>query len=337
MSEAVFSAAAAKPADTQARTFLAGLLLVSVLPAAFFALVGGPLAGNAAIERFADLGTVLGTAHVALTGWFWTDRDYRSHIHTRQRYFYAFPTAVVVVSVTAVYLTGPDGFVVYLALYTLWAYHHFGRQGLGVLSLSAVGTKSGPTSNAERQLCRAAPVAGVLGAIVQIPALAGHEWAEPVRLAGFAAMLGVAAVALAMAARQARRGAPPLRAAMLAMVGLFFLPVYLLPAPYGAAAVGVAHSFQYALIVGYMAASRHRASPQQWRLPLGALVLVYLALYLVLRIEGNDQSTPLLAAATTAWMGIATAHFIADAGLWRLAQPFQRTALRERLPFLFRG
>jgi hypothetical protein len=122
---------------------------------------------------------------------------------------------------------------------------------------------------------------------------------------------------------------------MTAMIGLFFLPVYALPGQYGAAAVGVAHSCQYALIVGCMAATRHPASPRMWTLPLAALALVYLTLYAALDLAVINSSAHMLAAAVTAWMSITVWHFIADADLWRLSRPFQRGAVRERLPFLF--
>jgi hypothetical protein len=302
------------------------LLLVSVAPALGVALAAGSLPGNPGLAAAGNVGWLFGTAHVALTGFLWFDRRYRAHINDQPMYFYAVPAALTLACLAAVYLTGAAGLVVFSAAFTAWLLYHFGRQNWGVLCLAAAGTRSGPATALERQICHWAPVAGVAG-VLSAPG-------EMLHTAGLAAMLAIGAATLAACVQHVRGGAPFLRTAMTAIVGLFFLPVYLLP-QHAIPVIGVAHAYQYALVMGCLAAGRQTTAVRLWVLPLAALTAIYIAAYIgieaLLRVAGPATA----AMALVAWQMVIVWHFLIDADVWRLSRPFQRQAVRESLPFLF--
>jgi len=48
----------------------------------------------------------------------------------------------------------------------------------------------------------------------------------------------------------------------------------------------------------------------------------------------HDSASPWVRAFYGAYLGVVMAHFVVDAGLWRLRDEFPRTFLRESLPYL---
>lgn len=266
-----------------------------------------------------------GGTHVGMTGWFWFIGTYRRHINARPLYFYAWPASLAVVALVGVTIAGAPGRQLFIIIYTIWLLYHFGRQNWGVLCLGAAATKTARPSDIERAICHLAPIGGIIGALF---AVGSDVW-----LYGLVVALGTAGASLIVAAHQLAVGGSLLRAAMTAMPGLFFLPVYAL-GPLGLIAVGVAHAYQYALIMGGMAAADRVTAPHfRWAVPLVAVTLYYLAAMLV--VLWADWGT-IAATIGTLWdVGIIW-HFIIDADLWRLSRPFQRQEVQRRLAFLFR-
>jgi len=321
--------------DTRAQVFVAGVLAVSILPAA---IVAAPLTSVAPAPGLVMLGNLtwlLGTAHVALTGFLWFDRRYRGHINAQPGYFYGLPAVLAAFCVAAALLAGRAGELAFMALFQMWLLHHFGRQNWGVLCLTAAGLRTGPASEIERQICRWAPVAGMAGLPAALPILADFEWAAGLRSVSLAASLGIAAAALWLAARQIATGTPIMRAAVTVLVGVFFLPIPLIGIG-GIGVTGTAHAAQYALIIGYMAASRQGSDIRPWALPLAVLALAYIGIYLAMMAQLEGAAPPIVTAVTVLWAGVTLWHFIVDANVWKLRDAFQRKTLRDSLPFLFR-
>jgi hypothetical protein len=134
----------------------------------------------------------------------------------------------------------------------------------------------------------------------------------------------------ALAARTA--GAPPLRAAERRV--FFSVPVFVFASPY--AAVGgmtIAHGMQYLLLVSLVAAG----GPGQAGRALRLAVLCNVALLggAVLAVTSHLHSGgPALRLLFGAYLGAVMAHFVVDAGLWRLRDPLARAFLARRLPYL---
>jgi hypothetical protein len=116
---------------------------------------------------------------------------------------------------------------------------------------------------------------------------------------------------------------------------LFSLPIFVFASPY--AAVGgmtIAHGSQYLLLVGLVAASGTSRGAKRV-LPMGVLCNVALVggalLSSTSHLHGSPAAFRLLFGV---YLGAVMAHFVVDAGLWRMRDPFPRQFLARHLPYL---
>ncbi len=315
--------------EPSARKFALALICLTLFPLAFFGLLCGSVNGDVADMPVAKAVWLIGGAHVWTTGLLWFDRRYQHHIQSRPVYFYAYPAAITVVCAIGVEVFGAVGLHMFMAFYTAWLFYHFGRQNWGLLCLIGTAVKAERPSNMEQRICRWAPIAGMAGALISSDATGGLAVA---RHMGFAATLVVAAVALIVAGRQLADGTHPLKASMTALAGLFFLPTYFF-GTLGVIAVGVAHAYQYELVMSCMTANRRASATRLWMLPLILVTVVYIVAYVVIiDIDWGALGRPV----QVIWYATIIWHFIIDADVWRLSRPFQRQVVRDSLPYLFR-
>ena len=121
------------------------------------------------------------------------------------------------------------------------------------------------------------------------------------------------------------------------LMGLFFsVPVFIFTSPY--AAVGgmtIAHGMQYLLLVSLFAAGGPGEAGRALRLAvLGNVALIGGA---VLAVTSHLHSGgPAVRLVFGAYLGAVMAHFVVDAGLWRLRDAFPRVFLARRVPYLMR-
>jgi len=321
--------------------FITLLLGVSVLPAICFALAAPP--GGTSLSLFQIL-AVINIPHVALTAIFWIDPRYRGHMAANAGRYYVLPLCIVAISVVLAAAFGVAGAMLVLAAHAAWLLYHYGRQNWGLLCLAGIATKSGKPLALERFSCTWAPIAGIavylpsltylppsaytpdLSAVAWLPSVSAAMWSAGLALT--AAVVSASAVALV---RLARAGAHPLRLGMSAMAALFFVPFFLISDP-GLALLLVAtpHGLQYAVMTVTLAVDGRR-QPVALRLAL-LVPLVVAGTYLMVLMLGS--ASPVVVCANAALiMGF---HFLLDAGVWRLREPFQRAAMQESFAFLFR-
>ena len=115
---------------------------------------------------------------------------------------------------------------------------------------------------------------------------------------------------------------------------LFFLPVFLFHSPYAAVAgLTMAHGLQYLLLVGLISGAPTGQAPVR----VGILIFVNIALVLGLALNQASHlhdGDMFARCIYGAYLGAVMAHFVIDAGLWRLRDEFPRTFLTQRLPYL---
>jgi hypothetical protein len=147
----------------------------------------------------------------------------------------------------------------------------------------------------------------------------------------FAACVLAGLVLLARRPR-AQRPAPFCAAYLTAL--LFGLPVFAFGSPY--AAVGgltIAHGLQYLLLMSLLAVGGPDRARRTLRLAtLGNVALIGGSLLSLasdgLKLSGGARFVYGL------FLGAVMAHFVIDAGLWRMREQFPRAFLSARLPFL---
>jgi hypothetical protein len=142
------------------------------------------------------------------------------------------------------------------------------------------------------------------------------------------------AAGVALLARRPAAQRPSGFTVMYLMALLFWVPVFVFGSPY--AAVGgmtVAHGMQYLLLVGLVAAGSG-ARPVRLATLCNVALLGGVALEKASHLHDAAPAERLLFGA---YLGAVMAHFVIDAGLWRLRDPFPRAFLAQRMPYLVPG
>jgi hypothetical protein len=217
-----------------------------------------------------------------------------------------------------------------------WQLHHFQKQNLGQVAL--VGASLGLESlrRGERAAICTTGAAGI-GEVCAHPALLQLTVRPPfggclALLATVLFVVGVAGGTLAVT-RRPRSDRAPKFCLMYALALLFPLPIFVFTSPYAAlGGMTMAHGFQYLLLLGLVAAGSH-----QRRRIVGVAALCTLAvlggavLNVISHLHGD---VPPLRLFFGAYLGLLAVHFVVDAGIWRLRDPFVRAFLSERFGYL---
>jgi hypothetical protein len=282
------------------------------------------------------LNFVGGHAHVSTTAFFYSDPEMRRHFQTH-RVRYLFVPAILTVASGIAYMLVPEPQARYILLFFfLWQTHHYQRQNVGVLSFFAAGTDRIPLSRLERLSLEVAAIAQMLG-LIKVYSLSRGTVFEPYteQIFQLAQYIYLCVPVLVVAALLIT---PTILANRLRLVGLvafsaFYLPGFIFNDP-AAATLGYAlgHGLQYLVFMYFVGASRPRR-------------VVALATILVLGICGGLMLTYMTDHVVhTHWLGrlifgmalgIVMSHFIIDAGVWKLRQPFQRQYVKRAFSFVF--
>lgn len=276
------------------------------------------------------------SVHVAATGWFYTVPEVRAHMmRHRSRYVWAPAALVAGLSVAAIAASARQIALLLLGFFA-WQFFHFQKQNLGLAALAARAHGGGSLTALERRALLLTGIGGVLG-LIGHPALlqlAHLSRFEGLFAAGFGCfVLGGLCGGYAMFRRAPTSRPSPFVTVYLVSL-LFFLPLWIFSSPYAAVAgLTIAHGLQYLLLVGFVAAAPGQRQPVH----IGLLLLVNVALLLGLALNHMSHlhdGAPLGRALFGVYLGLSTAHFVIDAGLWRLRDEFPRAFLTRRLPFL---
>lgn len=279
------------------------------------------------------------SAHVASTAWFYTVPQVRGHMaQHRARYVWAPLTLIAVAGAGAAAL--PPAILNWLLLpYFAWQFFHYQKQNLGLASLAAAAHRVPGLRPGERRALLAAGLAGT-AALLTRPRLLQVR-IDPHLAAAYPAAAAVFAVAVTFGLVSLARRPAGQRPAGLCLgyaCGLVFtLPAFLFNSPYAAVAgMTIAHGLQYLLLMGLIAAGGRGYGVGAWRLlPLAALTSIALAGGAVLSVASDFQhGAPLARALFGGFLGAVMAHFVIDAGLWRLRDRFPRLFLESRVPYL---
>jgi hypothetical protein len=325
-----------------ARAWLAGTLIVT-LGAAGAAIALAPPGGAPAPEGLAFLLFTGSSVHVASTGWFYAVPEVRGHMRHHPARYVWWPIALIAGACVIAASVPREGLYWLLLPYFGWQFFHYQKQNLGLAALSAAAHRLTPLSRAERRALTCAGLAGIAG-LAGRPALLQLPLRLPVPDAfGGAAIAFAACVTVGVGCLLARpRADRPAGFCAVYLTSLVFsLPVFLFTSPYAAVAgLTIAHGLQYLLLMGLLAAggqSRGRGRTAH-AAQLAALCNIALLGGAALSVA-SDQLTagPAMRWLYGLFLGAVMAHFVVDAGLWRMRDEFPRAFLRSRLPYLLPG
>jgi hypothetical protein len=275
------------------------------------------------------------SVHVASTAWLFTLRDVRAYSAQHPWRYRRVPLILVLVGALGAAVVSPAVLAWLLLPYFAWQFFHFHKQNLGLTALAASSQHLAPLTAVERRALMAAGGAGIVGLVAHPALLQLGIHLETGALFAAARLSFLTGVALGLVAlgRRSRADRPFGFCAIYATSLLFSAPVFVFGSPY--AAVGgmtIAHGLQYLVLVGLIA-GQGRGTARLRRLVLwGNIALVGGAL-----LGGASHlhaSAPAVRLLFGAYLGAVMAHFVIDAGLWRLRDPFPRMFLARHLPTL---
>jgi len=325
-------------APTLARPARRWLVAVGLLTCgAFGAAIALAPSGSADPARgFAWLLFVGSSVHVASTGWLYTVPEVRGYVREHRARFVWVPIALVVGAAGAATVIPERTFVWILLPYFAWQFFHFQKQNLGMAALAGSAYGVTPLRSAERRALVVSGLAGIAGLIAhpdllqisvdtRVPAL------FPASAAVFA---GAAVFGVVQLVRRPAAQRPRGFSAVFLVSLLFSLPVFLFASPY--AAVGgmtITHGGQYLLLIGLLASAGTRGPPRWLRLTVLCNIALIggLALSVASHLHGAAPAGRVIYGA---YLGAVMAHFVIDAGIWRLRDTFPRRFISTRLPFL---
>jgi hypothetical protein len=328
-------------AEFSARQERAGRLWLAATVALTVAALAGavamaPPASASAGRGLAWLLFLGSSVHVAGTAWLYTLADVRRHARAHRARYVWVPLALVVAGAAAALLVSAAAFGWLLLPYFAWQFLHFQKQNLGMAALAASSHGVPGLRRMERGALSGAGLAGIV-ALMARPGLlqlnvrpgAGALFAP----AAVAFVLAVSVGVRSLAARQPE-DRPRAFCAVYLVSLCFSLPVFVFASPYAAVAgMTIAHGLQYLLLVGLVAAGRSRGTSRVARLAVfcNVALLGGVALSAASHLHGGGA---LARCVFGGYLGVVMAHFVVDAGIWRLRDAFPRAFMRSRIPYL---
>lgn len=309
------------------------------------ALTGLPLLVGLALWPVSTDGTLPGLAwllfvgssvHVGATGWFYSVAEVRAHLVANPARYLWVPLVLVVILAGAAATLSTRGLGWLLLGFFGWQFFHFQKQNLGLAALAARGYGASGLTATERRALVAAGLGGTAAlvghpALLQVAGVTAHGWLFTAGAVVFVAGVLSGAACLSRRAAADRPGA---FVTVYLLSSLFFLPVFCFASPYPAVAgLTIAHGLQYLLLMGLLAARPVKTRPAS----VGLLMLLNIAIVTGLllnwssHLHGGNLAARLVFGC---YLGLSCAHFVVDAGLWRLRDDFPRRFLTARLPFL---
>lgn len=315
------------------------LLLISVasfLPFAITPLATAVVPQDAGLlYLYLFLGFLGANFHVAASGWFYTDAAMRDHFRVHPLRYIVIPLVLIVGGAVTFQIVGRTVAEYVVAGFLGWQIWHYQKQNVGVLSFIAAGTGKVPLSIWERRTLALSAVAGILGffSVDKIPPASLSELFRQLHQVG---LLVYALVPVTFCIALLKTPSLRTNAARLIFFTLgaaFFAPTYLF-SDQASALVGyaMAHGLQYIVLMGFISARHGRADQ------LVKLLVIATFGGIILGNLSHMQSLagiPYAMAAYGAFMGVVMSHFVLDAGIWRLREPFQRAYMREKFAFIF--
>jgi hypothetical protein len=313
--------------------------LILTLAAAGAAIALAPSPSAPAPEGLAFLLFVGSSVHVAATGWFYTVPAVREHARSHRARFIWVPVALIAGASAATMLVRPALIEWCLLPYFCWQFFHYQKQNLGIAALAAAAQRVPPLRRAERRALLAAGLGGIAGLVahprlLHLPVQPELAWLYQ---AGLALFVLAASAGIALLARRPVTDRPGGFCLAYLSGLLFMLPVFVFASPYAAVGgVTIAHGLQYLLLVGLVAGGGP-GGVRRWA-QLAAFVNIALIGGAFLSVASDQrQGPPLVRLLFGVFLGLVMAHFVIDAGLWRIRDQFPRTFLSGRLPYLLPG
>lgn len=330
--------------------FLVSLLLCTWLPVAFFLTFGFYGNGNSGFEGLKSVFLFLGAAHVQATLFFYSDRDFRTLVRAnRARYIY-FPIALILASGLLFAFAGATAQAYLFLIYWAWQAHHYGRQNVGIYAFVAIAQKTKPQRMEKLALelatwCAIFGTFKILGMSVAPQYL--HASFNYLYQLGYFSFLCVIVFSVLIYLKNIGNTTTTKTLFFFTLL-LFFFPIFISnDINVTFLSYAIAHGLQYIIFMTVVslnpekeAASKALQFKNMMKLSVFILIVGFI-FYRVGDLKGfelvknNFALAKCLDFLVGAVVGATMAHFVVDAGAWRLSRAAQRAYMTKRFAFIF--
>lgn len=293
----------------------------------------------------------LGLVHVPMTLILYVDRDFLRLVRASKTRYVYLPVALILGS-GAIFTAG--GALLQASaslLFVAWQAHHYGRQNIGVYAFASMAQGWRPRA-AERRALELTTVCGVCGTFKVLGRQAApgylHDVFDLLFRAGYVVFIGVVLFGVYLYVKN-RRDFPLSKAAWFFTLLLFFSPLFVSSSVDGAFySYAMAHGIQYITLMAILSvnlgASEGRRGVSARMIALAAFMVLFgLAgaraadLKAIEWLGSNPIVSRAIDFAAGISVGVTIAHFVIDAGAWRLSRPSARTYMTKRFGFLLKS
>lgn len=337
--------------DAARQRFLLALLLSTWIPMLFFFSLAHLETTYFGIRGMKSIFLFLGTAHVPATFFFYTDKNF-SHIirQHRARYIY-FPLALTIAAGLLVAFSNPTTQAYLFLIFWGWQAFHYGRQNLGIYSFTSIAQQTGAPDRLEKLSIDLAMICGILGTF-RILGLGVapdylHGTLNTLYEFGKFGYFAVIVFALYVYARNFQR-TTAVKSVFFWTLLLFFFPIYLsnnINVTFFSYAI--AHGLQYIIFMGIVSLNTEQSVRATALRCQNALKLMGLMLglgILFYKVDALRSFELVKSNVFLVWsfdflfgavLGATMAHFVIDAGAWRLSKLPQREYMSKSFGFIF--
>ena len=250
-------------------------------------------------------------------------------------YFFGLPLLLIVISGSVTHYLGVSGEAYIFIGYHAWLLWHYGRQNIGVLSFVSNSAGGAKVTVIERRILNGAALGGILGAYGVVSqfdktAFAPYE-KDIVQIGAFIYAIAICG-GLANFVNLLRRKQPMSRCLFSLLLPLFFAPTFFFDDHLRAImSYAIAHACQYFVFMYYLASGDNKKGQTNVLLLASVAILGWILIWLTRDSSLWGQLSGFMPGAALA---LIMWHFIIDAGVWQLRDPWQRNRIRERFSFL---
>jgi hypothetical protein len=336
--------------EAHRRWFILALLVSTWVPLAFFIALGQVTTFGQGIGGIRSMLLFLSTAHVPATLFFYTDKEFAGIVRSKPARYIYFPLLLTIATGLLVAFSNTTTQAFVFLTFWGWQAFHYGRQNVGVYAFVSIAEKGKPASKLEKLAIDAGTICGILGTfkILGFNVSPGylHGLLELLYQFGKFGLIGVGAFALLVYVKGFKE-TTLLKTVFFFTLTFFFLPIWLSDnINVTFLSYAIAHGLQYITFMSVVSMnSRPDAEASSFPYRSVGKFLLFLLLVGFIFYRSEDlramemirSSTVLLRSVdflVGAILGATMAHFVIDAGAWRLSKVAQRAYMSKRFGFL---
>jgi len=336
--------------ETRKRWFILALLVSTWVPLALFIALGQSTSIGVGLGSIRSLFLFLSTAHVPATLFFYSDPEFAAIVRSKPARYIYFPILLMVGTGLLLAFAGTTTQAFVLLIFWGWQAFHYGRQNVGVYAFVSIAEKRRAASKLEKLAIDLGTICGVLGTfkILGWNVSPGylHALLELLYQVGKYGLIAVAAFGLLVYFRTFKE-TTLLKTIFFFTLVFFFLPIWLSEnINVTFLSYAIAHGLQYITFMSVVSLNSRpgdRAREFPYRSVGKFLVFLLLVGFIFYRavdlraltvISSSTVLTRSVDFLIGAILGATMAHFVIDAGAWRLSKVPQRAYMSKRFGFL---